>query len=110
MIDKATRQRFGVRGTPIPAVKAFKKSMDFDHAHVTTASWILIRPDGRRTHVNTYNGNLGRNVDYEESTHAFPTEAKQAKSVMKGYDEVPVAECPVAEVAEVVAPPAPPAE
>ena len=93
--QKANRSKFGIVGAAIPAVKAFRKAMKFDHADVQTASWILIRPDGQRTHANTYNGELGKNVDYTTNTFEMP-DAKKAKKVFKGYEEVPVEECPVA--------------
>jgi hypothetical protein len=93
--QKANRSKFGIVGAAIPAVKAFRKAMKFDHADVVTASWILIRPDGQRTHANTYNGELGKNVDYTTNTFEMP-DAKKAKKVFKGYEEVPVEECPVA--------------
>jgi hypothetical protein len=65
---KLLRAKFGVREAAIPAVRAFRKNMPFDHGTIKTESWILIRPDGRRTHANTYDGKLGKGADYETNS------------------------------------------
>jgi hypothetical protein len=100
---KALRQKFGVREAAIPAVKAFQKGMNFDHPEIATASWILVRPDGRRTHANTYNGGLGKGTDYEANTFPLPAaDTKEYRKIFKGYTEVKVTDCPIAVLAESV--------
>lgn len=98
-LRKENRARYGVNEGPISAVKAYRKPMSFDHAHVLAIAWILIRPDGKRTHVNTYNGAVGKNASFEESTYDMP-EGKKLRALLKGYEEVPVTECPVAVAAD----------
>jgi hypothetical protein len=94
---KLLRAKFGVREAAIPAVRAFRKNMPFDHGTIKTESWILIRPDGRRTHANTYDGKLGKGADYETNTFAVPAEgSKEYRKVFKGYEEVAIDQCPVA--------------
>ena len=100
---KALREKFGVREAAIPAVTVFRKAMPFDHTTIQTNSWIIIRPDGRRTHANTYNGKLGKGADYETNTFDLPAAGtKEHRKVFKGYEEVTVDQCPIAVKADAI--------
>jgi hypothetical protein len=105
--SKALRSKYGVHGKPTLAVKAYRKDMAFDHdgvnrnsdgsltERIETHSWILITPDGRRCHLNTYNGEVGAKVNPDNFTYdALPP--KEMAKKLKKYTEVPVSECPFA--------------
>lgn len=93
---KALRERFGLDGAPIPCTKVYRRPMSFDHGHVNAQSWILVHEtEGTRTHLNTYDGKLGRNVSAADFTYPLKDE-KGMKKALKGYEEVTIAECPVA--------------
>jgi hypothetical protein len=104
---KLNRQRFGIHGTPVPATKVYVKDMAFDHDGVSknsdgttterieTKSWIVMTPDGRRCHLNTYNGNVGPKVDPAAFTYdMLPT--KEMNKKLRKYKEVAISECPFA--------------
>jgi hypothetical protein len=104
---KVLRAKYGVHGVPTPATKVYVKDMAFDHDGVNknsdgsttekieTKSWILITPDGRRCHLNTYNGEVGAKVDPANFTYdALPP--KEMAKKLKKYREVAISECPFA--------------
>lgn len=97
---KAVRKQFGVGGQKIQATQAFRRPMNFDHPGTTAYTWTLITPEGTRVVANAYNGNLGRNFNIADFTHSIPTDTKGQRKVLKGYEEVPVSECPFAEAVE----------
>jgi hypothetical protein len=94
--QKALRAKFGVKQTPIQATQAFKKVMPFDHEGTETRSWILITPDNKIVRANLYNGQAGKNFNPDDSTRDKPVSEKDMKRALKGYEEVPVEECPIA--------------
>jgi len=103
------RKKFGVSKAPIQATRAFVKTPDHVFGNADKPSdvkcWMLFNDQtGTRISVNTYNGNAGKGFVAKE--HPIPTDTKEQAILTKGYDEVPVAQCPVA-VAVQVAPPAP---
>ena len=94
-VKKSNRQKFGLTGQPVTAVKAYVRKMNFDHDNVNAQCWILISPDGKRIHLSTYDGALGKNVDPATFTYDMLDE-KAMKKKLKGYTEVDVSECPIA--------------
>jgi hypothetical protein len=107
---KANRTKFGVTGKPVRAIRAFRKDMDFDHKDTKTESWILITPENTLVRANLYNGQAGKNFDPKTLTHPAPADTKELNRKLKGYTEVSVNLCPIAEaVAQTPAAPATPA-
>lgn len=92
------RKKYGVSKTPIPATRAFVKDMDhFQDKGIDGKSWILINDnEGTRTSVNTYDGNAGKG--FKAKAIPMPADEKGVHQMLKGYTEVDVATCPVAQV------------
>ena len=104
--QKALRRKYGITMAPIPATKAYKRKMPFDHTSVTTTSYILLNeyaqflPNGKatagtRTHVNLYNGDTGVGYDATKNTYAMGN-ADELKRKLKDYVECAISDCPVA--------------
>ena len=89
------REKFGVSKTAIKADRAFKKPLQhFQDMGVDGLAWILLdTAGGTRVNANTYNGNAGKNSN--PKTFDIPTEEKAFNTMIKGYTEVPVSECPI---------------
>ena len=91
--------RFGVAGAPIPATRAYRRPIQFVHASVKAWAWVLLNEHDRTcVTVNTYNGNLGRRVDWRQRSRDFDPEGSHR--TVHGYRQVAVASCPVACPAE----------
>lgn len=114
---KELKKTYGVTMKPTEATRAFKREMPFDHKTKKTVSYILINdnstvlPDGSacvgsRTHINTYDGICGPGFNAAKATWALGDE-KKLKKVLRGYDECPVEDCPVAVRVAVIPKPAP---
>lgn len=98
-MSKSDRQRYGKLGGPLVVDRAFVRDMSFDHEQVHTQSWILVRGN-QRTHLNSYDGNLGRKVTSEGlKWYEFDPEDKKMQKKLRDYEEVPVAQCPFATTA-----------
>lgn len=93
-MSKQERQKFGKLGGPITADRAFVKDMPFDHDGTHTQSWILVNGN-QRTHVNSYDGNLGRKIT-SLKWYEFDPEDKKMQKKLKEYEEVSISECPFA--------------
>lgn len=91
------RKKYGVNKAPIPATRAFVKPLDhFQDQGIDGKAWILFNEDeGTRVSVNTYNGNAGKG--FRVQTHGIPADEKEIAILTKGYTEVKVSDCPVAE-------------
>ena len=83
---KARRHLLGLATAPVKATKVYRKAMDFDHKDIETRSWILITPEGKRCHLNSYNGALGKNVD--PATFTYEADPKTLSKKLKSYEEV----------------------
>lgn len=95
-MDKETRQKYGIQGTPITADRVFMKEMEFDHDDVDAKSWMLIHGDVR-TSVNTYDGNLGRKFNQDSlQWYPYDPENKKLSKKLRDYTEVDVEDCPIA--------------
>ncbi len=104
-MSKATRKRFGVRGTALSISRLYGKGMDFNHPTMKTGSYIAITPDGKSfTHFNLYDGDLGRNFESQfhpvKADWDFSAPKGELKKKLKGYSEVPQAQWPAVVTSE----------
>jgi hypothetical protein len=96
------RKLYGLSKSPIKASRAFVKDMEHFKS-VNGRSWILVNDqDGTRVSINTYNDQAGKN--YVPQVHPLPADDKAFEKLVKGYTEVAVADCPVAEAIKATKP------
>lgn len=98
MTQRQMRDLYGTPMEPIICTKVLVKDMEnFDHDHVHTQCWVLIdERDDTRIHVNSYDGKLGRKYRGNSKRYDWDAEKDLKKYKKKGYEEVPVDQCPFA--------------
>lgn len=112
LTDKERKKKYGITLQPIECTEAWVREMAFDHNSkgVITKSYILLnRYTGYRTHINTYNGQVGVGVDtrkYTFLTKGFieRDKVKLLKDLTRvlcvgksnEYQRCQVADCPIA--------------
>jgi hypothetical protein len=90
MSKSATRHKFGVTGSPIPATRVLVKSMDASHFQMEASALIIINDQaGTFTAANVYGGNLGRGYDPSDYTHPLPQSGDEKWKTWRkrGYEE-----------------------
>ena len=98
--ESELRKRYGVSKEPIEATKVYKKTMDhLTNKSIDASAWLIFNENtGQRYSVNVYNGGAGKNAKF--SPLPTPT-GKDFDKLVKGYEEAPVEDCPVAKKVKV---------
>jgi len=110
--QKVNRLRYGIDGKPVIGDIVLRKEMNFDHEEMERGAFIIINTHDApptQTSANLYGGKAakeagvtlaaGKGYDPSGMRHPITDWSKVTKKwADKGYKQVPIAECPLAQL------------